>query len=93
MLTAPKSLFFKIQRKIIVLEKYFFSICFASGFSPYNDAFLNFRKRTKNLRVNVIWDLIHNSSHPREKKKDLLCHGPLVLACWMQFFVTVYKQY
>jgi hypothetical protein len=51
MLTAKKSL----KQKDCIPGEVFYSICFASGFSPKNGAFLNYyRKSTKNPKVQVI---------------------------------------
>jgi hypothetical protein len=53
MLTAQKSLMQKRSEKIVFLGV--FSLCFALGLSPYNDAFLIYnRKNTKNPKVQVI---------------------------------------
>ncbi len=45
----------KSEKKKLYFWKSVFSLCFASGLSPYNDAFLtNYKKSTKNLKVQVI---------------------------------------
>jgi hypothetical protein len=55
MLTAQKSLRQKNSEKIVFLEKCFLYIFFASGLSPYNDAFLIYSaKSTKNQKMQVI---------------------------------------
>jgi hypothetical protein len=55
MLTAQKSIKQKKFWKKLYSWRSVFSIFFASGLSPYNDAFLNYSaKSTKNLKMQVI---------------------------------------
>jgi hypothetical protein len=69
MLKAPKSLEQKNSEKILFLEKSFFYF-FASGLSPYNDAFLTYSAKSTNKFENAghmrpgPW----KSCHPREEK-------------------------
>ncbi len=51
-----------------------FSIFFASGLSPYNDAFLTYSaKSPKNLKIQVIWDL--GCGNPATLgRKNRTCH-------------------
>jgi hypothetical protein len=64
---------------------------FASGLSPYNDAFLTYyAKRTKNLKIQVIWDLGRgNPATLGSKNRTYNVATPLVLTWRIQLFVTV----
>jgi hypothetical protein len=56
MLVTQESLKQKDSEKNHIPGESIFSICYASGLSPYNDAFLvYYRKSTKNPEVPVIY--------------------------------------
>jgi hypothetical protein len=73
MLTAKKSLKEKILKKLYSWRSVF-SIFFASGLSPYNDAFMTYSsKSTKNLKMQVIRDL--GRGNPATLgRKNRTCH-------------------
>jgi hypothetical protein len=68
MLTAQKSLKQKNLKKLCSWTSVF-SIFFASGLSPYNDASLTYSaKRKKNLKMQVIRDLGHGNPATLDRK-------------------------
>jgi hypothetical protein len=60
----------KNLKKIVFLEKCFFFF-FASGLSPYNDAFLTYSaRRKKNSKMQVTGDLGRENPATLERKKE-----------------------
>jgi hypothetical protein len=60
-----------------------FSIFFAWGLSPYNDAFLTYSAKSKKSKnAGHIRPGPWKSCHPREEKKNLPCHAPPPVLTW-----------